>query len=62
MESVADRHLFVDCDVVRSLLPERPLTGHKGTFGHLLVVAGSTGKSGAAALVANGGLRPAPVW
>lgn len=28
----------------------RPIDSHKGTFGHVLVVAGSTGKSGAAAL------------
>lgn len=39
------------------LLPVRPATGHKGTFGHLLVVAGSRGKTGAAALTAEGGLR-----
>lgn len=39
------------------LLPARPATGHKGTFGHLLVVAGSRGKTGAAALTAEGGLR-----
>ncbi|MDY0267970.1 NAD(P)H-hydrate dehydratase [Trichloromonas sp.] len=39
------------------LLPARPVTGHKGTFGHLLVVAGSRGKTGAAALTAEAGLR-----
>ncbi|MDJ0851873.1 MAG: NAD(P)H-hydrate dehydratase [Myxococcota bacterium] len=33
-------------------LPERPAAGHKGTFGHVLVVAGSEGKTGAAALAA----------
>ena len=40
-----------------ALLPARPGTGHKGTFGHLLVVAGSTGKAGAAAMTAEGALR-----
>lgn len=39
------------------LLPSRPADGHKGTFGHLLVVAGSTGKSGAAALSADAAVR-----
>ena len=41
-------------DVASSL---RPRAGHKGTFGHLLVVAGSTGKAGAARLTAEAALR-----
>ncbi len=42
---------------LRGLLPARPWDGHKGTFGHLLVLAGSEGKTGAAALACRGGLR-----
>ena len=38
-------------------LPERPEAGHKGTFGHALLVAGSEGKTGAAALAAEAALR-----
>jgi ADP-dependent NAD(P)H-hydrate dehydratase / NAD(P)H-hydrate epimerase len=38
-------------------LPSRPAAGHKGTFGHVLVIAGSRGKSGAAALAAEGAGR-----
>jgi len=38
-------------------LPGRPAAGHKGSFGHLLIVAGSPGKSGAGALAARGALR-----
>lgn len=41
----------------RSLLPSRPLTSHKGTFGHLLIVAGSRNFVGAAALAARGAHR-----
>ncbi len=33
-------------------LPARPRAGHKGSFGHVLVIAGSEGKTGAAALCA----------
>jgi NAD(P)H-hydrate epimerase len=33
-------------------LPARPTIGHKGHFGHVLVLAGSEGKTGAAALAA----------
>lgn len=40
-----------------ALLPARPPHGHKGTFGHVLVVAGSRGKAGAAALAAAGAAR-----
>ena len=42
---------------VAPLFPRRPRDVHKGTYGHLLVVAGSLGKAGAAALCARGALR-----
>ena len=38
-------------------IPERPVAGHKGTFGHVLIAAGSVGMSGAAALAGLGALR-----
>jgi len=38
-------------------LPRRRMGGHKGTYGHLLVVAGSAGKAGAALLCGEAGLR-----
>ncbi|HFQ80133.1 MAG TPA: NAD(P)H-hydrate dehydratase [Desulfobacterales bacterium] len=42
---------------VSALLHERPANSHKGSFGHLLVLAGSHGKTGAAILCAQGALR-----
>src|SRR5262245_4590973 len=38
-------------------LPTRPRDAHKGTFGRVLVVAGSVGMSGAAVLAGGGALR-----
>jgi len=43
-----------------SVPPPRPVDGHKGTFGHLAVVAGSLGYHGAAVLAARGALRAQP--
>ena len=37
--------------------PARPPSSHKGTFGHLLIVAGSRGKTGAAVMAARAALR-----
>jgi ADP-dependent NAD(P)H-hydrate dehydratase len=39
------------------VLPPRPIDGHKGTFGKVLVIAGSMGFSGAAALAGRSALR-----
>jgi NAD(P)H-hydrate epimerase len=44
-------------DRVHALLPERPTIGHKGTFGHVFVIAGSRGLSGAVKLAVEGALR-----
>ena len=48
--------LLEEADVA-ALLPARPAGGHKGTFGHLLTVAGSEGKTGAALLCGLAALR-----
>lgn len=42
---------------MEKIVPDRPAAGHKGTFGHLLVLAGSIGKTGAAVLTARAAMR-----
>ena len=48
---------ILDHDKVHSLLPDRDPWAHKGCFGKLLLLCGSQGFTGAAALAARGALR-----
>ena len=46
-----------DSDLIKQLLPKRPLDAHKGTFGTALVVAGSVNYTGAAMLAGKAAYR-----
>jgi NAD(P)H-hydrate epimerase len=48
---------LLEPEMFEELLDPRPPGGHKATFGHVLVVAGSREKSGAAAMAGLGALR-----
>ena len=48
---------LLDDRFVRTRLRGRPASGHKGTFGHLLVLGGAAGKSGAVLMSAEAALR-----
>jgi NAD(P)H-hydrate epimerase len=53
-------HLMVELlerQYVCQLIPERPRYSHKGDYGHVLVVAGSKGKTGAAFMAAKACMR-----
>ncbi|GAB6905244.1 Bifunctional NAD(P)H-hydrate repair enzyme Nnr (Includes: ADP-dependent (S)-NAD(P)H-hydrate dehydratase; NAD(P)H-hydrate epimerase) [Desulfosarcina cetonica] len=50
------QHLITPADL-KPALPMRPTTAHKGNSGHLLVLAGSPGKTGAAAMTAMTAMR-----
>ena len=55
-ETPSDKYLLTQYQVA-AILRERPETGHKGTFGHALLVMGGYGKMGAAILAARACLR-----
>jgi hydroxyethylthiazole kinase-like uncharacterized protein yjeF len=48
---------LLDAAGIAALVPRRAVDAHKGSSGHLVVVAGSAGKTGAAFLVGQAGLR-----
>ncbi len=52
----SDRELITAADL-HPLFPRRAHTAHKGAFGHLLIVGGAVGFSGAMALAARAALR-----
>ncbi|MBI2160333.1 MAG: NAD(P)H-hydrate dehydratase [Candidatus Rokubacteria bacterium] len=47
----------LEAEDVAGHFPPRPRDAHKGSYGHLLIVAGSLGKTGAAALAARAAMR-----
>jgi NAD(P)H-hydrate epimerase len=51
LDANAELALCTEEDVT-GWLPPRPIDAHKGSFGHLLIVAGRVGRAGAAALAA----------
>jgi NAD(P)H-hydrate epimerase len=54
---VNPRQELIEPLMVRAALGDRPAESHKGSFGHLLVIAGSPGKTGAAVMTAGSALR-----
>jgi NAD(P)H-hydrate epimerase len=48
---------LVDGKMLRSIYKKRPPDAHKGMFGHLVVIAGSAGKTGAAAMASLAALK-----
>lgn len=57
VESLDNRTILITKETVANSLPFRRASAHKGTFGHTGIVAGSVGKTGAAALAAQAALR-----
>ncbi|MEQ1793036.1 MAG: NAD(P)H-hydrate dehydratase [Nitrospira sp.] len=57
VDAVGSRIQLITAPFVRTALPPRRRSSHKGTFGHAGIIAGSVGKTGAAAMSAQAALR-----
>ncbi|HLZ33800.1 MAG TPA: NAD(P)H-hydrate dehydratase [Nitrospira sp.] len=57
VDAIDTRMIVLTKELVARALPSRPASSHKGTFGHAGILAGSVGKTGAAALAARAALR-----
>jgi hydroxyethylthiazole kinase-like uncharacterized protein yjeF len=56
-QAVPSRIEVITYEAARAALPLRRPTDHKGTYGHAAIIAGSVGKTGAAALTGRAALR-----
>jgi NAD(P)H-hydrate epimerase len=57
LEEVSPQSEILDAQEIRGLVPRRQADTHKGTYGHLVVMAGSRGKTGAAILACRAAMR-----
>ncbi|MCI5114219.1 MAG: NAD(P)H-hydrate dehydratase [Candidatus Electrothrix sp. AX1] len=57
VKQVGLRGQLLDRAVIAEMVQERGTAGHKGTYGHLLILAGSEGKTGAALLAGKAALH-----
>ncbi len=57
VEDAKIKKTLLDRGSISALIRNRSLLSHKGSHGHLLILAGSSGKTGAAILSASGALR-----
>lgn len=57
IDEIARCGAYLESRDVRGWLQPRPYNSHKGMYGHVMVIAGSKGKSGAALLTSRGALR-----
>jgi NAD(P)H-hydrate epimerase len=60
IDSAGVHNFMLEAIDAAAVLKKRNKFSHKGTFGHALLIAGSTGKMGAAVLAAGGCLRSGP--
>src|SRR5690348_12141708 len=57
IDEIAPSGRYLEAADVRGWVAPRPYNSHKGMYGHVMVIAGSRGKPGAALLASRGALR-----
>lgn len=57
IEEAPSNHYYLDEKFIQKIFKSRAKYSHKGTYGHVLLLAGSQGKIGAAILTTHAGLR-----
>lgn len=57
IDEIAPSGAYLEARDVRGWVKPRPYNSHKGMYGHVMVIAGSKGKSGAVLLASRGALR-----
>lgn len=57
LEGEKIRWELLDAEGIKKILKPRQANSHKGSYGHLFVLAGSVGKTGAAAMTSMGAMR-----
>ncbi len=56
-KEVSPKQSLITPEIIRTVFKPRPMDAHKGNTGHVLVVSGSPGKTGAAAMTAMSAMR-----
>jgi NAD(P)H-hydrate epimerase len=57
VDKVGPKHHLLTREMIKTCLKSRALQSHKGTTGHLLVIGGSPGKTGAAVMTSRAAMR-----
>jgi hydroxyethylthiazole kinase-like uncharacterized protein yjeF len=57
IREIAPKGELIECSEAARIIPLRAANAHKGTYGHVLIIAGARGKSGAAVLASRGAMH-----
>lgn len=62
IDEAESNYYYITDTLIRNIFQKRDKFGHKGTYGHTLLICGSKGMAGAAILATGAALRSGVVW